>query len=367
MRMRNVWLVVPLLLGCAPAITEYVPPDASQDAVIQVDATQEVSDTATPVDTTPPPDTQIEVTDATPEVAQDTGAPDAGMTDTGALDTGEPDTGPPDTGTADTGVADTGTPDTGRMDTGTPDTGVPDTGRPDTGAADTGFPDTGPPPCPGSQVRCSGVCVDTMMATANCGACGNACPARPNAPATCEAGSCTLQCDPGWRNCDGNVANGCESFPSGDLRNCGACGWACPSPANGVPLCMGGTCQVICLAGYGDCNGSLGDGCETDLRVTAANCGVCGHACGTGFACVGGTCTCAAPTPDYCTGSCVNTQTDVANCGACGHDCGPNIGMYEWACCRGTCTNIRSDPGNCGGCGVICGGPRHLCYNRLCG
>jgi hypothetical protein len=34
-----------------------------------------------------------------------------------------------------------------------------------------------------------------------------------------------------------------------------------------------------CSAGFGDCNGTATDGCETSLLTSTANCGACGHSC----------------------------------------------------------------------------------------
>ncbi|MCH2108983.1 MAG: hypothetical protein MK135_06610 [Polyangiaceae bacterium] len=39
------------------------------------------------------------------------------------------------------------------------------------------------------------------------------------------------------------------------------------------------SCKPSCEPSYADCNDSLVDGCETDLRFSADNCGACGNAC----------------------------------------------------------------------------------------
>jgi len=44
-----------------------------------------------------------------------------------------------------------------------------------------------------------------------------------------------------------------------------------------------------CLTGFGDCNDSGNDGCETPIK-TAANCGSCGNDCGTATCNAGGFC-----------------------------------------------------------------------------
>jgi hypothetical protein len=67
------------------------------------------------------------------------------------------------------------------------------------------------------------------------------------------------------------------------------------SAANGTAECnpANGTCQIsACDAGFGDCDGDPTNGCETDLRSDAANCGRCGFVCGAtpGQICVNGFC-----------------------------------------------------------------------------
>ena len=50
--------------------------------------------------------------------------------------------------------------------------------------------------------------------------------------------------------------------------------------ANATAACSAGGCVVArCNAGFGDCDGNAANGCEVDLRVTAAHCGGCGAAC----------------------------------------------------------------------------------------
>jgi hypothetical protein len=132
----------------------------------------------------------------------------------------------------------------------------------------------------------------------NCGFCGNVCPSFPNASSTCTGGICGMgPCFPGWDNCDGNPANGCEVNIDSDLNNCGSCGNVCSAPG-GTPVCTGGTCQVAsCDPGLDDCDGNPTNGCETDLLSDAANCGACGNICNLPNAepsCTGGDCTIAA-------------------------------------------------------------------------
>jgi len=50
--------------------------------------------------------------------------------------------------------------------------------------------------------------------------------------------------------------------------------------AHGYAGCTGGNCGIAsCWANYGDCDGLVANGCETDLRTSVTNCGACGNVC----------------------------------------------------------------------------------------
>ena len=78
------------------------------------------------------------------------------------------------------------------------------------------------------------------------------------------------------------------------ITDCGACGARCDSQRakNMQATCVYGRCEQSCIAGWGDCNGNSGDGCETDLNADPMNCGECGRVCDgiAGQACVDGQC-----------------------------------------------------------------------------
>lgn len=124
----------------------------------------------------------------------------------------------------------------------------------------------------------------------NCQTCGHAC-SFPNAAGVCSNGFCGLgACNPGFANCDADAATGCESPVAGDPRNCGACGNVC-STLHGTAACSGSECGMsACDLGFGDCQGSAVPGCETDTTTSVEHCGSCGHACGAGEGCVAGSC-----------------------------------------------------------------------------
>lgn len=172
--------------------------------------------------------------------------------------------------------------------------------------------------------------VNTDTSVANCGACDNACPTPPHSTAVCTGGQCGYTCNAGWADCDGQAGNGCEISTNTDLDNCGACSKSC-SVAHGTPSCSAGSCVVAaCDSGWGDCNALATDGCEVDTTTSAANCGACGQACST----------------NHGTASCTNSQ--------CGITCDSGFLDCDGQAYNGCEVNITTDTQNCGGCGVAC-------------
>ena len=124
--------------------------------------------------------------------------------------------------------------------------------------------------------------VDTRADVNHCGRCGDRC-VRANATGTCRSGLCAVAtCDANFGDCDGDPSNGCEVNTQTSPSHCGMCGSACPAPPNAVATCAGATCGFTCAAGFGDCDGDASNGCEVDLRVTPSHCGACGNACSSG-------------------------------------------------------------------------------------
>ena len=198
--------------------------------------------------------------------------------------------------------------------------------------------------------------VDLRVTVGRCGMCGNACPARANADATCAAGRCGFTCTGGFLDCDGMEANGCEVDPRTSVTHCGGCGRAC-APANATGVCVAGACGVgACEAGAADCNMTPGDGCEVSTATDVNHCGMCSNVCrlpGGISACVAGACrldTCTTGRGD-CDGMLLNgCETDitatVAHCGACGRACDlPNAtpGCAASACTVASCTTGFAD------------------------
>jgi hypothetical protein len=138
--------------------------------------------------------------------------------------------------------------------------------------------------CPDDRPdECNNQCVDTETDSAHCGICGEECSAA-NATTECIDGNCTLiACDPGFADCNGNVANGCETDTQNDNANCGGCG----IPCLGEKTCQSGHCR--CPAGMADCNGD--NVCETALG-TSDNCAACNDFCAAPKVCRDSQCQC---------------------------------------------------------------------------
>jgi hypothetical protein len=80
-------------------------------------------------------------------------------------------------------------------------------------------------------------------------------------------------CMPGFAHCTSNPAQGCETNIYTDVANCGldqqsACGHTCGSETMGkpqvsAPECINGVCQIGgCNPGYQDCDKNIANGCE---------------------------------------------------------------------------------------------------------
>jgi stigma-specific protein Stig1 len=118
-------------------------------------------------------------------------------------------------------------------------------------------------------------CTDTGNDPANCGGCGNACPATQvcdHDPSRGFLGSCLARCEPGHTSCNGRCID-----TQTDALNCGRCGNACPA----CQVCSKGQCTSG--AGVLRC----GRSCESlQLRPGVGVCSACSTTCDTsGLAC----------------------------------------------------------------------------------
>lgn len=243
------------------------------------------------------------------------------------------------------------------------------------------------PACEQGYADCNGIpddgCEsDPKIDSANCGVCGNACPAG----VACVEGKCG--CPSGQIACNGACVD-----PATNDDNCGSCDFRCadnqPADAGTPPAhmfygCAKGKCeQLRCIANdsefWADCNGNQADGCEVDLvQPHQDNCGSCGNACAAGKQCfrtsdTGMACQCSG-NKVICPGpSCADLENDAMNCGSCGYVC-PQIDFADITCAKGRCgyackpgfadcnglpedgceVDLNRDPRSCGACGNSC-------------
>ncbi len=132
-------------------------------------------------------------------------------------------------------------------------------------------------------------------------------------------------------DCNATAADGCETALTA-TDNCGACGQSCTgAPASSGGTCTNkGTCTLTCVEGFGDCNGDVRDGCETDLRTSVDHCGRCASKC-----------------------SVRNHLLPVCSAGVCGvgttcetlwSDCNPDAGANDGCESCGACNQATLSP-----------------------
>ncbi len=191
----------------------------------------------------------------------------------------------------------------------------------------------------------------------HCGNCTTVC-AFDNAAAACVSGACVMgACQSGFGDCDASNANGCETDTSDDVQHCGNCVTVCLFD-NATAGCVSGACVMgACLAGFADCDSSDANGCETDVSSDSQHCGNCTTVCSFANAaalCTSGACVMGACQDDY--GDCDSIEVNgcetylvdsPANCGSCGHACAFDHG--SGSCSAGSCelTGCDANWGNC--------------------
>lgn len=175
-----------------------------------------------------------------------------------------------------------------------------------------------------------------------------------NAGETCQScpADCTCNCPAGFGDCDGNLQNGCETNLN-TSANCGACGKSCAQTGGSNACVLVGAsyvCQPTCDATHADCDQNPANGCEADLTSTAS-CGACGVACANPHgqaACTSGAC---APTCDSgwsvcgkpADGCATQTGSDPDHCGGCTRACSA-LNTSTRACVTGLCKPTCAAP-----------------------
>jgi hypothetical protein len=201
---------------------------------------------------------------------------------------------------------------------------------------------------------------------------------NPHGAADCSTGSCISSCANGYQDCDGDATNGCEASIQDTTAQCGGCALACQND-HGTSACQQGLCVASCASGFGDCDDTANNGCETALS-SVSDCGGCGQLCANSHgsaSCTTGTCLlgCDAGYAD-CDGNAANgcetpTGTDPQHCGSCAGACpfstqicsGGSCMVSSCAVGKGECdgdasiaceTDLTSSLSNCGFCGNVC-------------
>ncbi len=87
-----------------------------------------------------------------------------------------------------------------------------------------------------------------------------------------------VHCPAGTADCNGDALDGCEADLTNDREHCGGCAKACDVGPHATATCQGGACTLACEQGYGDCDGNPKTGCEADVRIDPAHCGGCDKA-----------------------------------------------------------------------------------------
>jgi hypothetical protein len=114
--------------------------------------------------------------------------------------------------------------------------------------------------------------------------------------AVAGAASCVLPsfekaippCQPGFGDCDGNLGNGCETPTDENPEHCGACGSPCLAEG-AQAVCAAGQCSLTCEPGFADCDEYGGNGCEVMLATDGEHCNGCANDC-LGGGCADGVC-----------------------------------------------------------------------------
>jgi hypothetical protein len=84
----------------------------------------------------------------------------------------------------------------------------------------------------------------------------------------------TAACPAGYADCDGQPGNGCERALTTNT-DCGGCGVPCALP-HAVTSCAAGACAfVACSAGFHDCDGDAANGCESAVPCCMPSAEVC--------------------------------------------------------------------------------------------
>ncbi|MDD1682246.1 MAG: hypothetical protein LUO98_00295, partial [Methanoregula sp.] len=134
--------------------------------------------------------------------------------------------------------------------------------------------------CTGRETLCGNTCANLLSDKKHCGVCSRACGSQE----ICVNARCGPACAKSGTTLCGDD---CVDL-SMNMSHCGSCGNACKTflPNALGSECTGGKCVVSgCESGYGDCDMSIGNGCEVNLRTDVNHCGSCSTKCTSGQIC----------------------------------------------------------------------------------
>ena len=112
---------------------------------------------------------------------------------------------------------------------------------------------------------------------------------------TCNraVGNCEnkLACRGTVGDCNHDWSDGCETDLRADANNCGGCGSACDTHGGHATAarCENAACNLTCETDFANCDGKAANGCEANLKQDGFTCGACGNSC-EGGVCTGGAC-----------------------------------------------------------------------------
>jgi formylglycine-generating enzyme required for sulfatase activity len=153
--------------------------------------------------------------------------------------------------------------------------------------------------CGGTEIECgvATACRAAGICDESTGTCSGA--AQPNGTnctitngfGTCQSGDCSITtCRPGFADCDGSAANGCEVAVDANPGNCGACGYSC-AQSQFVGICESGYCPLTTGTAWTYCETPRRGSRPVNLDDDDNNCGACGTECGALSECNEGECT----------------------------------------------------------------------------
>lgn len=184
--------------------------------------------------------------------------------------------------------------------------------------------------CGAEQKRCDGTCVSARSARYGCGSEGCGPCELAHAEARCGNAGCEIaHCERWWGDCNGDVEDGCETDLARDPMNCGRCRLLCAAERFETSCDDGSCVNRGCTPPYESCGGAE---CDTDVETSREHCGRCRAPC----------------LPANADGSCEEGVCRVATCHESFADCNSR---YDDGCE----SDLTRDATHCGSCGWTCG------------